>query len=148
MSLRSLFPPPKLVTLDVDCSMDETLEPKRPVVHLMGKAVWSCLLLWPILLEAQVPGRVPRTLEQEASVCRRASPPSWIDLTVGPHRKAKATRLFRQDQADAGATWIQAWSNSQWFLTGRPWGAQGHAALPPWTWETYARSPWRTGVSC
>ena len=127
LSLRSLFPSPQ--THHPRCgllrSMDETLEPKEPVVPLRGKAVWSCLLLWPILLEAQVLGRVPRALEQEASMCRRASPPSWVDLTVGPHRKAKAIRLFRQDQAYAGATWIQAWSNSQWFLTGRSWGAQG-----------------------
>ena len=50
-----------------------------PVAHPMGQAVPSYLLFWPILWEAWVPGRAPRVLEEEASMCRRSSPPSWYE---------------------------------------------------------------------
>lgn len=52
------------------------------VAHLMGQEAPSCLLFWPILWEAWELGRAPRALEEEASMSRRSSPPSWAVQTA------------------------------------------------------------------
>lgn len=49
------------------------------VAHLMGQVAPSCLLFWPILWEAWVPGRALRVLEEEVSMSRRSSLPSWYE---------------------------------------------------------------------
>lgn len=60
--------------------------PGRLVAHLMGQVAPSCHLFWPILWEAWVLGRAPRDPEEEASMSRRSSPPSWAAQTVIPLR--------------------------------------------------------------
>lgn len=52
------------------------------VAHLMGQEAPSCLQFWPILWEAWVLERAPKALEEEALMCRRSLPPSWVAQTV------------------------------------------------------------------
>lgn len=42
------------------------------LAHLMGQEAPSCLQFWPILWEAWELGRVPRALEEEASMSKRS----------------------------------------------------------------------------